>query len=1345
MNYIDMPIFEPHHHHHHAPNPMELAQISGASQYAKLNMRLQRHIEDDDRHLRDGERAKWNKAADDLKLLKEELDGFSPSSFDPDQYIKRNELNLYVTRTELNNTLDGYATKNWVLQILGSYDFPQMDLSKYLKISDFHTYFTDNIRDQFVGTINGERLYWGGSVNIPTGGGGGGETTTVTFVQSSAVEEATQGKYPLGNLFVNGIPTTIYAVDTQGSGGGGGGDAISYWEDAYFKWGNSMTQHPTPIPTITNLNGWSTNVPTKETGKDYLWMIWLKKKSVNGGVATTVSVGDPICISGASGVPGKDGKDIEFIFARLTADQVNAGGDVRRFLPAITNSQQDDYVPTNWSDDPSGISASYPEEYCAIRIKRDGVWENFRNPFLWSKWGRDGIDGDSIEFIFSNPVPIRQDNLYNGRLLDKHLTLTLNYCAGLGNLETKSYVNYEGYKNIQEVVDLDGFEQQCVNAKAYLYSIYPNLTEAILWKDDPSTEESQFPEGHRIYAAIRRKTLVNGVPTWSEFSVPTIWAERQIGYDPQILKMEFFSMTCTPSMLKVDAMGNWIGGNQTEIQVVKVKGSAPEVIVPGSEGYENLKIRYKKSTENQYQELQGSTYTFENERAVTFVLEQYDEDRGNWVVIASQTVVVAVDTSATIVDGADGIDVSIQNDTWTIGCDSENKIIHYPGEDVLAKVKVYRGTKQLTITDIKINNESLINLNEIEFNLSNSAIAVIKGTLNGLSNEVDVCILELFNAPGYTDAMMDDQCVYIPLQITAYDNEAQEYYTRNESIKVLRINSGQAGVAPTRYVLDVYSDVCFVEIEQGSRTFYPQSTLFFNVKKVTSDGTSILSYDELANESLKLKLGNTSILINASSVDKETIGALEWIRIKDASWGTIYSHFGDEFVIQLIDSNENVHDLETITFVDVKNGEQGEQGQQGLQGCVIRRSILDDGIYYDDTTTVPVFTHYRNEENRIFNGVDSMTTRYIDIVGVPNSNATDGYYWFKVKPVSFISTEGYRIVPATANGEGVNNEYGSAQEQLTKFKTVIPNNSNTQNLDFEYVSDQSSAIYSSLIMAKYAKIKFQTNNELTIVKEENGQEVETAGLTGGGTGSDPVRIWAGSTSADLNNAPFRITESGNMYASNANVTGVFISKNQEKGKQIVIDSNSGSFELTGPVSVQDGTDIPSGEERGEIFNVDSVADADTNCTFGQLKLSYADKTKGEVVLDPNDGLSFGPDAVLNANTLKSILNNVFDFSYPGIQKSSNFEPASGFFVIMDSDLYLPSVEGINPINFNNTLYLLVFNSSNRTITSPSDCKLYVNDSIQSSNSVTLSKNCIALLNSKVNNIGEYCWNIYYVQ
>lgn len=110
-------------------------------------MRLQRHIEDDDRHLRDGERAKWNKAADDLKLLKEELDGFSPSSFDPDQYIKRNELNLYVTRTELNNTLDGYATKNWVLQILGSYDFPQMDLSKYLKISDFHTYFTDNIRD----------------------------------------------------------------------------------------------------------------------------------------------------------------------------------------------------------------------------------------------------------------------------------------------------------------------------------------------------------------------------------------------------------------------------------------------------------------------------------------------------------------------------------------------------------------------------------------------------------------------------------------------------------------------------------------------------------------------------------------------------------------------------------------------------------------------------------------------------------------------------------------------------------------------------------------------------------------------------------------------------------------------------------------------------------------------------------------------------------------------------------------------------------------------------------------------------------------------------------------------
>ena len=104
---------------------------------------------------------------------------------------------------------------------------------------------------------------------------------------------------------------------------------------------------------------------------------------------------------------------------------------------------------------------------------------------------------------------------------------------------------------------------------------------------------------------------------------------------------------------------------------------------------------------------------------------------------------------------------------------------------------------------------------------------------------------------------------------------------------------------------------------------------------------------------------------------------------------------------------------------------------------------MDDGVEHDNTTLIPEFTHYRNDENLTFNDISQATTRYIDIVGVPNSSATDGYYWFKVKPTTFTGTNGYRIVPATDNGNGSNNEYGSAQGQLTKFKTVIPNNYNT--------------------------------------------------------------------------------------------------------------------------------------------------------------------------------------------------------------------------------------------------------------------------------------------------------------
>ena len=52
----------------------------------------------------------------------------------------------------------------------------------------------------------------------------------------------------------------------------------------------------------------------------------------------------------------------------------------------------------------------------------------------------------------------------------------------------------------------------------------------------------------------------------------------------------------------------------------------------------------------------------------------------------------------------------------------------------------------------------------------------------------------------------------------------------------------------------------------------------------------------------------------------------------------------------------------------------------------------------------------------------------------------------------------------------------------------------------------------------------------------NGGTV-AAGMTGNESGDNAVRFWSGATSGNKNNAPFRVTQKGYLYASDANISG----------------------------------------------------------------------------------------------------------------------------------------------------------------------------------------------------------------
>lgn len=136
--------------------------------------------------------------------------------------------------------------------------------------------------------------------------------------------------------------------------------------------------------------GWYT---TEEDLVGTIWMSW--------GIFTTEgtikdSWADPIRLTGADGQNGKDGKDVEFIYK--TSNRAPSE------LDRPSSVDEDDHVPSGWTDSPTGISSQIPYEWMCVRTKNKDVWSDWNGPTIWSKWGSDGRDGDGLEFIFKKTV-----------------------------------------------------------------------------------------------------------------------------------------------------------------------------------------------------------------------------------------------------------------------------------------------------------------------------------------------------------------------------------------------------------------------------------------------------------------------------------------------------------------------------------------------------------------------------------------------------------------------------------------------------------------------------------------------------------------------------------------------------------------------------------------------------------------------------------------------------------------------------------------------------------------------------------------------------------------------------
>ena len=177
-------------------------------------------------------------------------------------------------------------------------------------------------------------------------------------------------------------------------------------------------------------------------------------------------------------------------------------------------------------------------------------------------------------------------------------------------------------------------------------------------------------------------------------------------------------------------------------------------------------------------------------------------------------------------------------------------------------------------------------------------------------------------------------------------------------------------------------------------------------------------------------------------------------------------------------------------------GATGAQGEQGLEGCVVRTSEWATGV------------EYHNDSN-ITDG--SLPTRYIDVALVRNDSTATGW-------------DAYRCLRTHESNSSITYTNTSYWQ---KFAT------------------NTTAIFTSLIIAKNAKITFLQGNQLLVQKSDG---TVTAGLSGSESGAK-IRIWVGSPTPDT--APFRVDEYGNLTSNKANITGTINAK----------DGTIGGFEI----------------------------------------------------------------------------------------------------------------------------------------------------------------------------------------
>lgn len=295
------------------------------------------------------------------------------------------------------------------------------------------------------------------------------------------------------------VPTnTVYwGVVAQGANGKNGVNGSTFY--FIYTAASSAPSTPTftdPISLIVQ-SVWSLKPPTPTSGK----FVYMSQAMLNASTNTFGTWSTPIRITGLNGENGADGTDIEFIYLRNTGDTPSK--------PVSEN--KDDYVPSGWTDSPSGITATYKYEWVCVRNKPSGSgsWSAFSTPVIWAKWGDKGTDGDGIEYIFQRT------------------------------------------------------EVETAPSTPLIFSPNAGFVPSG-WTDEPSGVSADYPFE---WVSMRKKT--NGV--WGGFSEPTLW-NNYVVWNPNLLEQTEFASKGKMDRWSVQSM--YGSGGATDASITHIIANA---------------------------------------------------------------------------------------------------------------------------------------------------------------------------------------------------------------------------------------------------------------------------------------------------------------------------------------------------------------------------------------------------------------------------------------------------------------------------------------------------------------------------------------------------------------------------------------------------------------------------------------------------------------------------------------------------------------------------------------------------------------------------------------------------